>query len=169
MRNLRRRIEALQKVVSARRQVSQAISTKALDRLWLQDLELLISAFGADREGRTLSESELAARQAYKEAVERECQWARVRPPHGYEHKIDINNAIIFALALRTSPQDLQLARTAVVGAQQGRAPNEHEEAAFREFMSEHDRLRQLARFDSVEEFERFCSQTEFSTGGPQS
>ena len=40
-----------------------------------------MSAYGADREGRTLTEFESAARQAYVSALERECQRDRLRPP----------------------------------------------------------------------------------------
>jgi hypothetical protein len=55
MRNLHRRIEALQRASSAACYDRQEIAKKALHSLWFSDVQCLISAFGAERDGRELS------------------------------------------------------------------------------------------------------------------
>src|SRR5690349_3868612 len=63
--SLRRRARALRFVVALWRNDCHHIAVMALRRLGLGDLELLISAFGAEREHRPLSEDETLARRHY--------------------------------------------------------------------------------------------------------
>jgi hypothetical protein len=85
VRNLRRRVEALEKAWTAELNNRQAIAEKALNGLQPATLELFISAFGAEREGRVLSGDESAAKQAYAKAVSNECHWAGYSSAAGFE------------------------------------------------------------------------------------
>jgi hypothetical protein len=92
------------------------VFSNALEHLRFVDpeaVELLISAFGADRKGRPLTEAESVARQKYKEAVERECKWDKVRAPIGCERMIDIPDAIGKAFFSLSYVQELELIQNA--------------------------------------------------------
>src|SRR5579862_698984 len=79
MQTLHKRIENLEKAAVPVLRARQRIAERALGAV--SDLESLISAFGADREGRSLTESESASRQAYGSAFEREFRQQLLRRP----------------------------------------------------------------------------------------
>src|SRR5438105_1731669 len=58
MRKLCRRIEIVEKSTMSIRRTHQAIGHRALEQMSSENLDLLISAFGADREERPLTERE---------------------------------------------------------------------------------------------------------------
>src|SRR5206468_12754624 len=72
MKRLRKRIETMERSTMSIRRAHQAIAHRALEQLSLAHLDLLISGFGADREGRSLTELESAAREAYVSALQRQ-------------------------------------------------------------------------------------------------
>lgn len=166
MRNLRRRIEALENSSSGQRDALRNIGARAMGRLWPNQVELLVAAFGADRVGRPLTEPEASARRAYTEALERECRWAGLPATMGSGLTVDFHQATIRMLAYRLSGEELQLCLSGFNAAQEGRAPNERESAAIQAQKSVMERLSLLAGFGSVAEFEAFRSQTEFSVEG---
>jgi hypothetical protein len=109
MRNLRRRIETLEKSRSGQRDALRTVAEKALSGLWPNDLECLIAAYGADRVGRPLTECEAAAKRAYTEALERERRWAGLSSTTGSVLILDLRHAFINVLAFRLSGEVLEL------------------------------------------------------------
>lgn len=145
MRNLRRRIEALEKARSTVRHDRQLIAKKALSWLWLPELERLISAHGAEREGRELSGEESAAKQAYTQALTRECRWAGYPSIAGFEGALDIREAI--GRVVRVSDEELGLAIRAMEARQEGRTAAQDESVALQKWHAEWIRLLRLAGF----------------------
>src|SRR5258708_10705044 len=94
MRNLRRRIEMLEKSRCMKRDVHKGLAQKAMSWLWPVDAEHLIKAYGAGRMGRPLTEREVAARRTFTEALERECRWAGTHSI-GCDHSPVINEDVI--------------------------------------------------------------------------
>jgi hypothetical protein len=166
VRNLHRRIAALEKASSALYHGLQAIAEAALGFLGSEDLELLISAYGADRAGRRLTEREAVARRAFTRVLARECQSAGLQAIRGFERTAYIRQAIIMGLAKCFSTEELQLARRALTASAEGDAPTESELAALHACSAEQQRLRQLAGFCSIGEFNEFCSRVEYSESG---
>src|SRR2546427_13139991 len=99
MRNLRRRIETLEKSRRAKCDLRQGIAEKAMSWLWPDDAEQLIRAHGAGRVGRPLTEREAAARRKCIEALERECRWAGTHSSE-CDHTADINKDVIRQAAI---------------------------------------------------------------------
>jgi hypothetical protein len=150
MGNLRRRIEALEKSNAGKQHRPQAIAEATLE--WLQPdlLEPFISASGADRVGRPLTEREAVARRAFTGALERECQSAGLQSIQGSMQTAYIHPAILMGLARRVSPEALKVAESALHASMTGDPPTEAQSAALRACQAEHKRLCQLARFGSV-------------------
>jgi hypothetical protein len=69
MRNLYKRIEAIEKYALEVRRERERIVESALRDISVSDLESLISSYGADRLGRTHTESESAARRPNSAAI----------------------------------------------------------------------------------------------------
>src|SRR6266542_671584 len=125
MRNLRRRIETLEKSRRTKRHAHQGIAQKVMSWLWLDDAEQLIRAYGAGRVGRPLTEREAATRRRCTEALERECRWVgthSIRCNHTADINEDIiHQAVICVLARRLSLEQLELCRSGIRAAQEGR------------------------------------------------
>lgn len=166
MRNLRRRIAELEKASSASRPRLPAILDATFMRLGFGNVEPLISAYGADRVGRPLTEREALAKEAFAEAVARECQSAGLQSTPGFEPTAYIPKAISIGLALRFTVEELRLAQSAMRASAGGYAPTESELAALQAGNAEQQRLWQLAGIGSVEEYKAFCSQAKSSEGG---
>ena len=81
MQILNKRIQKLEKAAVPVLRAHRRIAEQALAEV--SDLESLISALGADREGRSLTESESASRQAYSSAFEREFAAGTAAPAIG--------------------------------------------------------------------------------------
>jgi hypothetical protein len=151
MRNLRRRIEALEKARTAACSDRQLIAKKALAWFWLPEREQLISAHGAEREGRELSEAESAAKLAYTQALIRECRSAGYPfSIEGCEGALDILEAIVGAF--RVSDEELRFAINAWIAAQEGRTATQEESAALQKCNAEWFRLGRLAGFPTPAE-----------------
>jgi hypothetical protein len=159
MRNLRRRIEAIEKWRSARQNGPQAAAVQAVERLRPDVLEPLISAYGADRIGRPLTEREAEARRAFAETLKRECPWAGMQWVQACGDTAYIHRAIFVWLAAHFPPEELELASNGFYAALSGDAPKEAESAAMQACTAQHERLCQLAGFGSGEEFRAFSSQ----------
>jgi hypothetical protein len=158
MQNIRRRIEKLEILAAPLLRARQKRANGALEHLSVEDMELLISAFGADREGRMLTEFEAAARQAYVSALEEECWQARLRRPTGLERIPDtdvIYHAIIILTGRPLPSEGVQLVRAGWLAREQGRVPTEPQLAAMQIVESEWKRLYQLASGPSQAEPER--------------
>ena len=164
MRNLRRRIEALERANSANLGRYQAIAERAMGCLQPDDVESLLAAYGAERVGRPLTEREEVAKRSYTEALGRGCQSAGLRPIAGTD--LAIAQGVGQVLASRMSLEDLQLCRSGVLAAQHGRQASDPESAAMRTCHSEMERLSLSAGFTSVAEFSAFRRRHEFSEGG---
>ena len=145
MRNLRRRIEVLERARSAARDDRQAVANRALRRLRQPELEGVIGAFGAEREGRDLSADESAAKQSYTEALTRECRLAGYASSGGFKDAFHIPGAIIMALAGQMSDSELSVAIRAKEALQEGRTPSPEESAALQTWDAQWARLTLLA------------------------
>jgi len=128
MRNLRRRIEALERSNSANLGRYQAIAERAMGCLQTDDVESLLAAYGAEWAGRPLTEREEAARQSYTEAWERGCRSAGLRPIAGSD--LAITQGVGQVLCSRMSLEELQLCRSGTLAAQHGRQASALESAA---------------------------------------
>jgi hypothetical protein len=145
MHNLRRRIEVLERARPAACQDRRVIATRALDRLWPSEVESLIGACGAEREARQLRTEESAAKQAYMEALTRECRWAGYPSIEGFEDALDICDAMHIVLALRMSGPGLEFAERALEAQQRGLAATQEESTALQMCNTEWTRLWRLA------------------------
>lgn len=169
MRNICRRIEALEKAEAAKCDIRQAIARRTLGWFCPEDSEVLISAYGAYRGGRPLTERESAVRQAYTKTLRREYQSARVHSTTSFERTLDIGKAIIQVMAFRMTSEQLQLVCDGILAAQEGGVLTDQERAAIEAYASERTRLCQLAGFASMAEFEAFYREAGFSEGGDRS
>src|SRR6478736_6690790 len=89
MQKLHRRVEALEKLWRAKLDVRQEIAKYALPG-WENQLEPLISAYGAARLGRALTEPEAKAFADYTKNMEGHCRFARINPIR-CDHASDID------------------------------------------------------------------------------
>ena len=159
MRNLRRRIEALERSNSANLGRQQAIAERAMGCLQPDDVESLLAAYGAKRVGRPLTKREEAARRTYTEALKRGCQSAGLRPSAGAD--LAIAQCVGRVLASRMSLEELQLCRSGILAAHEGRQASDQEAAAMKAYRSEMERISLLAGFSSVAKFSAFLRRHE--------
>src|SRR5262249_1524245 len=97
MRSLHRRIAVLERSAAVQHQHDEPIVKQVLHKLSPQEMELLILASVADREGRALTELEWAARQAYRLALLQECVVAGRRPTEGLEAPSALHQILVSA------------------------------------------------------------------------
>jgi hypothetical protein len=166
MRNLRRRIEALERSNSANLGCYQAIAERAMGCLQPDDVELLLTAYGAEWAGRPLTEHEEAAWRTYTEALERGCRSAGLRPIAGADLVGAITQGVAQVLASHMSLEELQLCRSGTLAIQHGRQASAPESAAIETCRSEMERISLLAGFSSVAEFSAFRRRHEFGEDG---
>ena len=167
MRNLRRRIEALERSNSANLGRQQAIAERAMECLQQpDDVESLLAAYGAKRVGRPLTKREEAARRTYTEALNRGCRSAGLRPSAGADLVGAIAQCVVRVLAYRMSLEELQMCRSGVLAAHEGRQVNDQESAAMQTYRSEMERISLLAGFSSVAKFSAFRRRHEFGGVG---
>jgi hypothetical protein len=166
MRNLRRRIEALERSTSAKLDHHQVMAARAMGCLQPDDVEALIAAYGAERIGRPLTEREEAAKRTYAEALSRGCRSAGLRPIAGTDLAGAIAQSIGRVLASRMSLEELQLCRSGAIAAHEGRQTTDQESAAIQTYHSETERISLLAGFSSIAEFHTFRRRHEFGEDG---
>jgi hypothetical protein len=166
MRNLRRRIEALERSNSANVGSYQAIAVRAMGCLQPDDVVSLLAGYGAEWVGRPLTDREKAARQSYTEALERGCRSAGLRPIAGSDLVGAITQGVAQVLASRMSLEELQLCRSGTLAAQHGGQASDPESAAMQICHSEMERISLLVGFTSLAEFSAFRRRHEFSEGG---
>ncbi len=158
MRNLRRRIEALERSRWVKVGNDQTIARCVVQSLRPNHVESLIAAYAAERAGRELTEGEAAAKRTYREALERECRWARVPPILEADFRSVIAYGIPAILAIRVDIEDLELCKSGIRAAQQGREPSDRESVAFETCDSAMERISRMAGFASVAEMNTFCA-----------
>lgn len=157
MKSFIKRIDALERRTAAIRRVHQRISERALGGLSEGHLESVISAYGADRQGRALTEQEAAARAAYGAAFERESQRTQLRAVQRSATIPDIHvvhQAMLIATARRFSGEQLNLIVAACQAQEQGRQLNERESSTLQACNEYWKRLFGLAGFASGAQFE---------------
>jgi hypothetical protein len=145
MRWLLRRIEALERSMAAQHDQDKAIVVRTLYRLSPEELELLLLASVTDREGRALTESQAAARQAYQSALRSECLAAGRRSTAGFEDSPPLHQIMVTANLSRLSMEELRLARSGMRAQQEGRAVSAGEAAALRAHQCGWERLCEMA------------------------
>jgi hypothetical protein len=143
-RSLRRRIQALERTVSSARPDRQLLVSKALTGCWRPEAEQLLSAFGAEREGRSLNIEEAAAKQAYEEGLLRECRSAGYHSTEGFENEV-IREVLVIALAQSMCGEELQLTRCALEAHAKGLGATPEQAVALQKCNAEWIRLSRLA------------------------
>ena len=152
MSNLRRRIAALEKSQSGARDEFRAAAHDALSWMGAREVELLISACGAERGGRPLTDEELAARDVYVATARRETFSEAGPSADHWLAALDLEQVIRIALAKSMDLEDLELARSGLLSSAQGRTPSEQEASALRACTLERARLWVLAGFSASAE-----------------
>lgn len=165
MRKFSRRLEALEEGVAQRHANERSIPDRALRALPLEALGLLITAHGADRQGRPLTQHEATARHGYGAALEAEYRSAGLRAPSEFEPMREIRWLIMLLVISKMPWNKRNLLVRASEATQQGRPFAEQESAAIELCDSLAEPLCLEAGFASVEEadFERYALQQEFS------
>lgn len=151
MRNIRRRIEALESAWAAEHIRRQMIAKRALRWLQPAEIELLISVFGAEREDRDLSKDESAAKQSYARALSRVCCSAGYSSARGFEDELDFGFVIILLITLKI-PDSAKLAMDVLIALEEGRTVSQDEAAAFEKYSAEWSRLYRLTGLPAAEE-----------------
>ena len=124
-----------------------AIVASALQRLSVEEMELLLLAFVADREGRGLSEPQATAMQAYRSALRRECLGAGRRSTAGFEDRPARRQIMATANFRRLSFEELQFLRSGLQAQQEGRAVSTCEAAALQSYQCGWERLCAMAGY----------------------
>jgi len=150
MGTLRRRLEALEKALSVRDKAREETIKEALHRISLEELDLLIDAMLALRQGRELTEREAAAKQAYTSALETRCV-CRGLTVRGI---LDVSKLIAEAVIRKVSDQDLDLLISGGNAVRQGPEPTAAELAAFARWRATKEAQYRRAGFGSLAEFE---------------
>jgi hypothetical protein len=136
--------------MAAQHDQDEVIVAHALYLLSPEEKELLLLASVADREGRALTASQAAARQAYRSALRRECLGARHRSTAGFEDSPPLHQIMVTASLSRLSLEELELVRSGMLAQQEGRAVNEFEAAALRAYQCGWERLCEMAGYDGA-------------------
>ena len=131
MRKMLRRIAALEKSIARRPEQDEAIFGRALQRLSLTEMELLVLASVADRESRGLTEPQMAAKQAYRLALRTECLVAGRCSTAGFADTPALGRIMSAANLCRLSTENLKLCISGLHAQQEGRPVNAEEAAAF--------------------------------------
>lgn len=135
----------MERSAAVQHQQDEAIVKQVLHKLSPQEMELLILASVADREGRALTELEWAARQAYRLALLQECVVAGRRPTEGLEAPSALHQILVSAHLGRLSREDLVLVSSGLQAQQEGRPVSTSEAAALQTFQCEWERLIEMA------------------------
>jgi hypothetical protein len=139
--NLRRRIEALEKIQLIARNIDPRHLTEALYGIEPKVAELLITALRAEREGRELSRDELDAKRAYRWKLSK---LSRPDPIEGFEEVLDVHEIIVRVSShkVRGEMPLLLSAREAQI---EGRPLTPEESVTAEKFIAEYERLSCLA------------------------
>jgi hypothetical protein len=132
--------------------------------LWPNDAEDLLRAYGAERAGRPLTESEAEVKKRLAEAVARECRWVGIPTITVVDLTPYLREAFFKASCLPM--KDLDLCLTGLRAIEEGRTPSEEELAAFQAHNAETERLGLLAGFGSFQEVHAFLDRTRADPGG---
>jgi len=149
----RQRVIALQDFVRLFEERTLSAAKLALSALSCGSLELLISGFGADRQGRPLTQDEKAARQTYSQALARKCAGLGLPDADWLEPVPDLSmiaDAIAACSRKRLPDHIVALAE----GLSRGCSPSERRTAAAQALSLERDRLASLAGFRDHRELE---------------
>jgi len=142
-KQIEKRIEALERFTVAQQRSFDSAVESALPHE-TSELELLLSACGADADRRPLTEPEMTARRTYLTALRRECRNRRLSFPSQFDHTCYIHRAMIIIGALTFQLQDFDLARSGFKALEEGQIPSEAELAVIRAMNVQRERLHQL-------------------------
>ena len=135
----------------------------------LESLELLIGAFGADREGRPLNNAQRVARQTYASELEKECGEAKAPLPTSVERIPDIETiyrAIVIGLTKQFAGEHMELVDSGVQAEHRGCEPNENESAAIQECCDYVEQQYREAGFRSSADFDSARTRLKETRGG---
>jgi hypothetical protein len=150
--NLYRRLETLERSLAVTDKAREGMILNALHHISQEDLEFLIDASLAPRQGRALTEREAMAQQAYTAALEAECRCCRLtvtRIPEAPQ-------LIFWAAMRRISEKELGLVASGVNTSIRGFEPSAEEVAARQLYDSTLQAQYQRAGFGSRAEFENW-------------
>ena len=160
IRSLVRRVEKLESLSGQTRARTNEAFEHAMSSYkgcyGASQFESVISAFGAERTGRPLTEAEAAAKKEYLSEVKCRCQWAHVPMPATCPLEIVIPQALMTAWAF-CGYWDLGSRGYQAVEA--GREPSPDELDAMHWLEAANERVAHLAGFDSALELNDFVYQ----------
>src|SRR6266567_3570428 len=126
LKRLTKRLEALEKRAIEIRETELEIAELAFSAV-SDDLELLLSAHRAERDGRPLTENEMTARTGYYAVVKRRYGHEKIRPPTDLARIFDIRLAIAMATGFELGLERFDLSVGYHRAIKEGRAPTEKE------------------------------------------
>jgi len=147
--NLRRRLEAVEASLAIAEEAAESIIQDVLFRMSPGNLDFLIDATLASRQGRELTEREIAADQEYITALEAECRWRRVI----VRRRPEAPRLISTAIHRRLSEEELRLCASGIRTILRFDQPTASELAALRAANDAEEAQYQRAGFSSVAEF----------------
>ena len=149
MRKMLRRMAVLEKLIVGRPEQDEAILERAVRKLSLTEMELLLLAFAADREGRKLTESQMAAKQAYHLALRTECLAAGRRSTVGFSDTLVLHRIIMTASLEQLSIKDMVFLGKGLLAQEEGRPLNADEAAGLQIWENGRERLCEMAGVSS--------------------
>jgi hypothetical protein len=145
-----RRIAALEKAMAGWDKQDEAIGPGVFHRLSREEIDLLLLASVADREGRSLTEPQMAAKLAYYLALRTECLRSGRRFTARLEALPPLDRMINQASLSLLSFEDVKLISSGLRAQHEGRAVSAVEAAAIQTGQNERERLYALAGFRST-------------------
>jgi hypothetical protein len=124
----------------------------------------LLRAYGAERAGRPLTESEAEVKKKLAEAVAPECRWVGIPTITVPDLTPYLREA--FFKASRLPTEDLDLCVSGLDAVREGRTPSDQELAAFGAHNAETERLGRPADFGSFQEVHAFLDRTRADRAG---
>lgn len=150
LRNLRRRIEALEDQQLTQSAQRRHVAYIAWDSVSQNEIEALIGAFGAERKGRPLTPEEASAKEAYKKQLNHVGRYPEYYNVETFDdadvfdpETFDLQRAILRAVQI--SKDERQLAREAAHAFEENRAATPEETAAVAKWNAEWRRVARLA------------------------
>jgi hypothetical protein len=142
--NLRTRVAALERWAADRQDLLKRAMIAALpsDR---SDLELLLSALGADVNHRPLTDREAEVRRAYEQSLEQHCRSNGIRSPAHCDHSCYLSDLRLRLWALNPC-LDLELIESAFAAQRDGRTPTAAESEALSTGSQDWERISDIFR-----------------------
>lgn len=153
LKGLKKRIEDLEKRAAEIRKAEPDIACRSFLDLNRDDLDLLLTAFAAERDGRLLTEQQETARKRYYATLKERYECKKMRPPRDLATTFDIRLAIAMSIMTYSNLKLFDSTGAYLRAVKEGRAPTEEESAACQAYGGIIQHVCQRAGFPSWEAF----------------